>query len=235
MKERLKKNEYVKKYLEDSNYRALIGIYISLTINFAYAIFKGSNGIMYHSVWAIAIGVYYLLLGGIRFMLTHGARKRQGFDNDCEMMIHECKIYRLCGIMMLIFDLIIAAMMMQMVWQNQAGKYSQLVVIVSACFTFYFFAMSIINAVRFRKRHSPILEAAKNLSLTGALMAMYNLQNSMLQAFGDTFHLARLQFNLLSGTFILMALLSIALYMVIDGSLRVKKHEGELEEYMEEI
>ena len=55
-----------------------------------------------------------------------------------------------------------------------------------AAYTFTAFTMAIINMVKYRKYHSPILSAVKQISFASALVSMLSLETAMLAAFGDT-------------------------------------------------
>ena len=58
--------------------------------------------------------------------------------------------------------------------------------IAMAAYTFTTFTMAIINMVKYRKYHSPILSAVEEISFASALVSMLSLETAMLAAFGDT-------------------------------------------------
>ena len=65
-------------------------------INVLYVIFKTATGIYYRSAWLLSLGVYYLALAIMRFLLIHYIRfkKKTSDKND------ELRRYRMCGCML---------------------------------------------------------------------------------------------------------------------------------------
>ncbi|MBR1393275.1 MAG: hypothetical protein IJ561_05510 [Ruminococcus sp.] len=225
----MRRNKYTRRYLESRDFRAETALYAGLAVNMFYAVFKGVTGAMYSSPWLWSMGIYYLFLGGIRFFLMRGVRAEKRIEEDKQSRLHELKTYRLCGAMMMVLDLAVGGMAVQMIWQNKANEYSQAAVIISAAFTFYCFILAIYNAVSFRKRDSAVLSAAKNLSLTGALMSMFSLQTSMLHTFGnnDSDSYRRIM-NSVTGGIVIAAVIAIATYMIIRGTYKINEiQEGE--------
>ena len=218
----MRRYKYTKMYLESREFRAEVGLYMSLAINMLYAVFKGVTGAIYRSPWLWSMGIYYLFLGGIRFFLMHGVRKKPDTESSRELKLHEYKTYRLCGCMMMILNIAVGGMAIQMIWQNKANEYSRVTVIISAAYTFYCFILSVYNVVTFRKS-SAILSAAKDLALTGAVMSMYSLQTSMLHTFssGNDEHFRRIM-NSVTGGFVIAIVLGIATYMIINGTNKIR-------------
>ena len=223
----LRRYKFTRMYLESRDFRAEVGLYMSLAINMFYAVFKGVTGAIYRSPWLWSMGVYYLFLGGIRFFLMCGVRKKLGTESSRELKLHEYKTYRLCGCMMMILNLAVGGMAIQMIWQNKANEFSKVTVIISATYTFYCFILSVYNVVTFRKS-SAILSAAKDLALTGAVMSMYSLQTSMLHTFssGNDEHFRRIM-NSVTGGFVIAIVLGIATYMIINGTRKIESFRGE--------
>ena len=65
----LHSHKYTSRYLSDAEYRAKISLYTGLFVNVVFGLFKGASGYVYHLAWLFTIGVYYIVLASIRFML----------------------------------------------------------------------------------------------------------------------------------------------------------------------
>ena len=223
----MRKNRYTRRYLESRDFRAEVGLYAGLAVNLFYAVFKCATGAKYSSPWLWSIGIYYLFLGSIRFYLMRGVRRQRHIEDSSAGRIHEYKTFRLCGALMMILDLAIGGMAVQMIWQNKSNEFSRVTVIISAAYTFYYFILSVYNAVSFRKRDNAILSAAKYLALSGAFMSMFSLQTSMMTVFGgngsDSY---RRTMNTVTGGIVMAVIIGIATYMIIHGTHRLNALEN---------
>ena len=117
---------------------------------------------------------------------------------------------------------------MQMIWKNEAVSYSKAAVIISAAYTFYCycFISGITNVIAFRKSDNAILLATKDLTMSGTVMSMFSLQNSMLHTFGGADdEKFRLIMNTVTGDSVLVIVLGIATFMIISGTKKLKRYE----------
>ena len=69
-------------------------------------------------------------------------------------------------------------MIVLMVRTNSGFSYPGYIIYLSALYTFYAMAVSVINLVKFRRLGSPILSAAKVLNLVSAMMSVLGLQTA---------------------------------------------------------
>jgi len=218
----LHKSKFLGRYIDDKDFRAEISLYAGLAINLLYGVFKGATGALYDSPWLWSMGIYYLAIGGIRFMLMRGIGKQLQTGDTAAVKLHEYRIYRRCGVMMLFMNITVAGLAIQMIWQNKANEYSRTVVIISAAYTFYSFILAFVNMISFRKRNNAILLAAKDLTFCGAVMSMLSLQTSMLYAFDESRDGFRQMFNSITGGFVIAIVLGISTYMMIHGTRKIK-------------
>lgn len=219
------KNKLTALYLDSKNFRAEVSLYCGLAFNLFFAAFKVTSGIHDGSAWLISIGFYYFAFAAARFMLTQDYR-RQKSDDTNSGKLYEYRTYRRCGIMMMFLNLTIGGMSVQMIWKNEVVSYSKAAVIISAAYTFYCFISGITNVIAFRKSDNAILLATKDLTMSGAVMSMFSLQNSMLHTFGgyddEKF---RLIMNTVTGGSVLVIVLGIATFMIISGTRKLKRYE----------
>lgn len=222
----MRKNRYTARYLESRAFRAEVGLYRGLILNLFYAAFKLVTGIRDGSVWLISIGIYYFAFAAARFMLMKDYRVRQT-GSDSRRRLYEYTTYRRCGSMMMLLNLTMTGMSVQMIWQNRVSSFSRTAAIISAAYTFYYFISAIVNVVRFRRSDNAILLAAKDLAMTGAVMSMFSLQNSMIHAFGGDDQRFRLIMNSVTGGFAMVTVIAIATFMIINGTRKIQQYRNE--------
>ena len=97
-----------------------------------------------------------------------------------------------------------------------------------AAYTFTTLTMAIINVIRYRKFNSPILSAAKAISLAAACVSMLTLENTMLVSFNKGAmpqQIVRL-FLALSGGGVSAFIIAMAIYMIVQANRKLKSLEG---------
>lgn len=170
------------RYLTDVSFRTQVSLYWALALNAAYAVMKMAFGVYYHSVWFGTLAVYYLLLAVTRFALLRYAGKN-AFGAD---RVGEWRRCRLCGIVLLGMNLALTGVVIMAVRDNAGFRYPGGLIYVMAMYAFYSITAAIVNVVKFRRYHSPVLWAAKALHLTAALVSMLALETAMLAQFGES-------------------------------------------------
>lgn len=216
--------KYTSMYLNDKEFRAKISLYTGLGINCFYALFKCGTGIMFRSAWLWAIGIYYVMLSAIRFMLLRNVRITDKKEHTLERKIHEYRSARLCGIMMLALNMAMSGMTVQMIWQNRGYEYKGYIIYISAMYAFYCFINAVVNVVKFARINNAILSSAKILSLAGALMSMFALQTAMFSAFGGGEKFQRLM-NTITGGAVCLIVTGMAVFMIVRSNRNLKSLE----------
>ena len=84
-----------------------------------------------------------------------------------------------------------------------------------AAYTFYAVTISIVKLVKYKKSCSPILVAAKIVCLIAALVALLELQSSMIAAFSDGDIAFMKTMNALTGAAVFLAIIVTAVLMLI--------------------
>ncbi len=231
-KSQLFDNKFVKKirntklgnrFFSDVRFRTEIALYCGLFINFLYIILKLFSGIYYRSVWFISLGIYYILLAIMRFILLH--------KNSDLTMKTELKRYRMCGIMLLIMNQSLAGIVIFMVYQNKGFDYPGILIYAMAAYSFYMIIVAVINLVRFRKHGSPLLSAAKVINLVAAMVSILSLETAMLTQFGsDDDPLFRKAMTGATGGAVCTIVIGIAIFMIVKSTKRLKKGDFENEQ-----
>lgn len=215
---------YVGEFIADNIFMAKFSIYQGLFMNTAFALFKIISAAVYRSIWLFSVGVYYILLGAVRLILVKGMRaKTQG-----NRLLHEFRCYRLCAVEMLVLNAALVGILVQMINHGRTYSYPLFITYVSAIFSFYCLITAIINMVKFRRTHSPIIAASKTLTFMGALVSMINLTAAMLSQFGGG---ANFRIAMLSGVggSVSLAIVIMSVYMIIRGSIQIKRIEKNAE------
>ena len=117
------------------------------------------------------------------FILLHYIWKRADDGSD---EISEWRRYRLCGIVLLLMNWALIGIVILVIHQNSGFEYPGTLIYVMALYAFYAIITAVANVIKFRKYGSPILSAAKVISLTAALVSMLSLETAMLAQFGQS-------------------------------------------------
>lgn len=195
------------KYVGDLAFRGSVSLYQGMTANFLYVVFRVAVGIRYASVWFISMAVYYLALGGMRLSLILSYRHRSERG--------EVKAYRRTARLLFLLNVPMGGMIWLMVQTDSGYSYPGYVIYVSAMYTFYTMAVSIVNLVKFRKLGSPILSAAKVLNFVAALMSVLGLQTAMIAQFSAKEEVFRQTMNAVTGAVVWSAVILAAVYMLL--------------------
>jgi hypothetical protein len=207
----LQSTDFGSRFLESSVFRSQVSLHRGLVINLAYVALKLVTGILYHTVWLIALSVYYLLLAIMRSVLVSYVHREKIGEN----IPREFRRYRVCGFVLLVMNQALAAIVIYIVHQNQGFSYPGLLIYGMALYAFYAMITAIINVVKFRKLGSPILSAAMTINLTAAMVSMLSLETAMISEFGGDEPVFRFWMTGVSGGVICTAVLGMAVYMII--------------------
>lgn len=178
LKKEIRQNDLYQKY-EDPERRARLTLRFSLISNAAYALFKGAMGVSLHSWWFGTVAIYYLLLSIGRAQLLLALKREL---NEAQAW----RIHGLCGVLLLLVTLAVAGISVLVIRTDSGPRYPGMLIYASAAYAFFAIAMAVRNVLRFRRLRSPLLLAAKALSLATAIVSIYFLQTAMLRQFGRT-------------------------------------------------
>lgn len=109
----------------------------------------------------------------------------------------------------------LAGIVIYMVNQNRVFTYPGFLIYAMAAYTFYITIAAIVNVIKYRRRGSPILSAAKIISLTAALVSMLSLETAMLTQFGADQPGFRRIMTSASGGAVCTVVFGMAIYMIV--------------------
>ena len=204
----------------DVIFRSEITLHGGLCMTLLYTALNLFSGIRYRSTWFIALAFYYMLLSVMRAVLVRYVHSRPiGEDISSEL-----RHYRVCGIILLFMNQALVGIVVAMVTQNRGFSYSGLLIYMMALYTFYITIAAVVNVVKFRKHGSPILSAAKVISLTAALVSMLSLATAMLAQFGqdDEEEFRRIMIGAFGGA-VCAVVLAMAIYMIVRSTKQLRK------------
>ena len=148
-----------------------------VVINIAYILINIFSAAAYRSIWSATVSIYHLILIIIRiYLLSARGASKKGLNSD--------RLLFRVGVLLLFLDLVMASMMVYTVRQASFASYSGVVL-----FAFLFYALySLIISVKTIKNrvndNNHLQFAAKNISLSTALMSVFNLQYSLFSFLG---------------------------------------------------
>lgn len=212
----------VRRYRTDLLFKSHLSLYLSLLLNLLYAVIKLVSGIRYGSVWLITLGIYYLFLLCMRCLLAHYLRRVPVGAN----LRAEYRRCRACGIVMALMNLALMGVIVLVLRQNRTFHYPGSLIYVMALYTFCAVASACVNLVKLRRQGSPVLSAAKAISLAAALVSMLSLETAMLTEFGSGDDLTRQLLTGLTGGAVCLIILLMALVMILKANRQLRLLDG---------
>lgn len=168
-------------------FRTVTFFVLSLAVNVAFVLFNAVLGAVTSSLWYAIIATYYVFLGALRglilFLSYRAKRRAEGNERlDAELKL---KVYRLCGILILVLEIALAAAVSLMVVYGKPTKYSQVMAIAAAAYTFYKVIFAVYNVFKVRRYNDRVLQCLRDINLTDAAVSLLSLQVTMVAVFSD--------------------------------------------------
>ena len=216
---KIKSTKVGSQFFEDVRFRTEISMFRGLFINILYIAMEIFSGIIYKSIWFISLAVYYFLLALMRIILLRPSKNKKIFREKIEEEFYR---YRACGIILLFMNQALAGIVIFMVHQNRGFEYSGFLIYGIAIYAFYAFITAIVNLVKFRKLHSPVLSAAKVINLVAAMVSMLSLTTAMLARYGENdAHFRAVMTGAVGGSVCTITILT-AIFMILKANFNLK-------------
>ena len=215
-------NAAIYSYRHDLAFRGRVSLYQGMTMNLLYAVFRLLTGVRYDSVWFISMSVYYFALGLMKAYLAVCRRLSENRGPEFEE-----RCYRRTARMLFFLNFPMGIMITLMIVDNRGFSYPGYVIYLSAIYTFWSAANSVVNLVRFRKLGSPILSASKALNFVEAMMSVLGLQTAMIAAFSSDSENFRKLMNTITGGFVYAGVIATAVFMLI-RSKRTRRNDEQI-------
>ena len=218
-KQQLHKNPFLHRYLTDRLFRAKTSLYLSLSLNLAHVALQLFQWYTQRSWWFVILAGYYTILSAMRFLLVNFV---QGHTIGADL-VAEWKRSRACGRILLLVNLTLSAALGMMLFENRGYHYGEYSIYAIAFYTFYAAIHALAETLKSRRRGSPVLTAARCVSLSAALVSMLNLESAMLEQFGgDMAQGTRQLFLLLTGAGISLLILSLSGRLIFQATHEIR-------------
>lgn len=210
----------MERLLKENTFRTQAALYPGFFINVIYVIWKLSFGIYYKSAWFISLALYYFVLAWMRLSLIRPFSVKEGEIRKKA----ELKRYRLCGASLLVINIALSGIVVLAVKKENGFTYPGYMIYVMAMYAFYSVITAVINLVKYRKYGSPVLSAAKVISLTTAMVSMFSLESAMLAQFADASQTAfKKIMTECTGGVICVMVIGMAVYMIFRSTKEIRK------------
>ena len=205
--------------IKENTFRTQLALYPGFLINVVYVIWKLSFGIYYKSAWFISLALYYFVLAWMRLSLIRPFSVKEETRKKTEL-----KRYRICGASLLVINIALTGIVVLAVKKENGFTYPGYMIYVMAMYAFYVVITAVINLVKYRKYGSPVLSAAKVISLTTAMVSMFSLESAMLAQFADASQTAfKKIMTECTGGVICVIVIGMAVYMIFRSTKEIRK------------
>lgn len=218
----LQRFSFTNKLMEQYGFRTVAFAVVSFAISLGYVLFNGVIALVELSVWYGALAGYYLVLAIMRGEVLFFHRKKRGRINEkqTEKRRREVKIYRLCGVGLILLPLCLSFAILQMVIGENSFEHAGLTIYVSATYAFYKITMSVINAIKARSADDMTVRALRSINLADSFVSILALQTAMFKEFSDGTGVGVA--NALTGGVVCALTAALGIYMIIKANTILK-------------
>ncbi len=213
----IKKSKLYKLYKENELLITKKSLVAATILHFVYGIFKLEAGIYYMSWWFITFAIYYLILCLMKLSIVKDFKNEIGKN-----LKKEYKKLKLTGIILLFLNLILSGMIVLIIKQNQQITYAGFIIYIVAMYDFYLIISAIINVIKYRQNHSPLLASTKCLNLTVAMISMISLEVAMVSEFGTNDSAFKMIMTSIMGFVVCVINTSMSIYMIVKSNKKLK-------------
>ena len=142
----------------------------SLIFNIEFATYHLVMGLTTSSWWLLTLGLYYLVLSIVRFVVLRSKSK-------------ERFIAKFTGWMLIILSIPLARIVILSVVRDRGHEYHMIVMIAMAAYAFTKITLATIKLIKARHSTSATLITLRNISFADAFVSIFALQRSMLVSF----------------------------------------------------
>lgn len=220
LKNLLRRNKLTERLMTNYGFRTIIFSVCSLMTGIAYAVFNLAVGLIYRSLWYGALACYYVMLDVIRggVLVNRFKSSKRG---EVSQRLYEIRQYLICGALLIVMTVFLAAMVLHIARQNKTFEYSLSVIYMTAGYTFYRIAVSVYNFVKSGKQSDFTVRALRCVNLVTALVSFLSLQSAALTAFSK--NLNRSYMNALTGGIVCLLIVITGVFMIIRAGVRLKR------------
>lgn len=222
--ETAKRHRFTGNLIGDYGFRTIVFAVCSFAVNAAYVILNAVLAFLADSVWYASVAGYYLFLSGLRFRILSGGHKiRQKAGEDAKKLYEgKLKLYRGCGIALLVLETALAGAVTQMVLSDSPSVHTQIMAIGSAAYTFYKVTLAIYNLAKVKRYKDPLLQSFRNINLTDASVSLLALQTTLVTVFSEGTDAKMKILNCVTGFFVCMLTIVLGIFMIVRANQMLK-------------
>lgn len=189
-----------------------VSMIFSIIFHFIYGIFKLGVGTYYKSWWFMTFAIYYLLLCFMKLSLIKNNNDRK----------KEYQKLKQTGLILLFLNLILIGIIMLIIKKDQVIHYNGFLIYLVAMYDFYLIIRALINVIKYRKNHNPMISASKYINLTVAMISLVSLEVAMVYQFGNNDSSFKLMMTSCMGFAICFINSFMAIYMILNANKHLK-------------
>ncbi len=183
---------------------------VSLLFNMVYSAYHIIWGITTHSWWLFTIGIYYVILSVVRFVvLSHKGKKHF--------------VIRFTGIMLMTLSLSLVGTVILAFVKDRGTEFHLIVMLAIAVYAFTKITLATIKWIKARKSKSVKLITLRNISFADAFVSIFSLQRSMLVSFEGMSEIEIRIMNVATGSTVCVIVFLLGLNLVQQNRLIKKK------------
>ena len=223
IKQKIYENPLGNRYMTDNVFRAGLSLTAAFLVSMLYVGINLWSWHMLHSWWFMVLAVYYVIMSVMRFLLVRYVRRNElGSSASAEW-----KRARVCACFLLLINLSLSGAVLMILYQSKGYDYSGIMIYVMALFTFYSTVHAIIEIIKNRKLESPVMAAAKIVSLCGALVSMLNLETAMFAQFGAELSVQDQRiFIILTGAGVSAAVVTLSVMLIVKATKEIRRENN---------
>lgn len=143
---------------------------VKASLNALSSMFHIVGGAITGSWWLLTVGIYYYVLGVLRYMIVRIKK-------------HENMLLRFTGWMLIIMSLTLVGTVILAVVRDRGHKFHMILMIAIATYSFTKITLATVNLIKTRHVKSQRMLSMRNASFADALVSIFALQRSMLVSF----------------------------------------------------
>lgn len=186
--------------------------FVSLLFNTAYSAYHIAFGITTRSWWLFTVGVYYAILGIVRFAVLRCRGKKR-------------YILRFTGIMLMALSVSLVGTVILAFVKERGIEFPLIVMLAIAVYAFTKITLSTINWIKARKSKSAKLITLRNVSFADAFVSIFSLQRSMLVSFEGMPEADIRMMNVATGSAVSVIVFLLGLNLVLVHQNRLRKRK----------
>ena len=182
---------------------------LSLVSNVAYSAYNIVFGVLTHSWWFIAVGLYFVILSAVRFVVILSKKSNSNSP-------------KFTGGMLISLSLPLAATVFLSVISDRGHKFHMIAMIAIATYAFTKITLATINLIKSRHSASGQMIALRNISFADAFVSIFSLQRSMLVTFEGMTNVEITIMNACTGSAVCIIVFLLGLNLVTNKNILFK-------------